>query len=106
MGSNFGDYLFAETFQNAIAEKIGKENVYFFKGYKGRFGVSSFYAKHLKNDKTDYKIKDVDALVYMSGGYFCGNDKTLKDYLVRYLCYFRVGLKCIKKKKPIAVIGL
>ena len=101
-GTNFGDFLFAKIFQDSIGEIVGKENVYW---YKSRYALSSFFEDRLDNHQ-EYDLKDIDALVYISGGYFCGEDYTWKDYVRRYLRYFHIGVKCIIRKIPYAVIGL
>lgn len=100
-GSNFGDFLFAKAFQDYVGNIVGKENVYW---YNSRYAMSDFYASRLNNNRT--ALKNIDALVYISGGYFCGNDKTLKDTIIRYLSYFHIGMRCIAKKIPYAIIGL
>ena len=53
-----------------------------------------------------YKFKDIDALVYIAGGYFCGNDTRYKHYIIRFLSYFLVGLRCIIAKKPYGIFAL
>ena len=101
-GTNFGDFLFAKMFQESVAEKVGFENVYW---YRTRFSMSDFYEKRLNNPNRD-RVKNMDALVYISGGYFCGHDRDVRDRIYRVLRYFIVGLKCIRHKIPYAVIGL
>jgi len=101
-GSNFGDFIFSKMFQAAVGGKVGKDNVYW---YQTWLTYSDFYREHLNNSNT-CDFSDIDALVYISGGYFCGNDKTLKDYVIRYLNYFAIGMKCLRKGIPYAVIGV
>ena len=101
-GTNFGDLLFAKMFQQHISEHIGEENVFW---YSTRFSMSSFFKNSL-NYSREGKTKDMDALVYVSGGYFCGNDKNLRDRIFRVLRYFVVGLKCNFYKIPYCIIGL
>lgn len=101
-GSNFGDFLFSMMFQTTVGNRIGENNVYW---YHTRLTYSAFYRKHLNNSNT-CSFSDIDALVYISGGYFCGNDKKFRDYVIRYLNYFAIGMKCIKKGIPYAVIGV
>jgi polysaccharide pyruvyl transferase WcaK-like protein len=101
-GTNFGDYLFAEMYQNHIANSVGKNNVCW---YENRFAYSDFYKKYLKN-KNKYKLKDIDALVYMPGGYFCGQSTKIKNYLIVFLTYFKIGLKCLRRKIPYAILGM
>ena len=102
-GSNFGDYLFAEIFQNEVEKFIDKENIYW---YDSRYQLSEFYKKHLNYQTKKYKLSEIDALICISGGYFCGADKNIKDYIIRYLRYFRICIKCIHRKIPYIIIGL
>lgn len=101
-GTNFGDYLFAEVFQNYIGKKIGSSNVYW---YKSRFAYSDFFKKNLNNNNK-CKLQELNGLVYISGGYFCGDDHTFRDYIYRFLRYFLIGYRFIITKKPYAIIGL
>ena len=100
--TNFGDFLFAYIFQKEVSEIVGKENVYW---YESPFALSTFFREHL-NYTSHFKLKEIDSLVCISGGYFCGNDKNIKDYIYRYFSYWHICLKCILRKKPIAIIGL
>lgn len=101
-GTNFGDFLFAEAFQQEVSDLIGEDNVYW---YESRYALSDFFKKHLQYDKK-YKFSEIDALICISGGYFCGNDRTIKNYIIRYLMYFHLCIKCILKKIPLAIIGV
>lgn len=101
-GTNFGDFLFAKMFQDKTAERVGLENVYWF---NSRTTYSDFYRTRLKNNNV-CRFSEIDALIYISGGYFGGNDKKFRDYLFRYLNYFHIGLTCLRRKKMYAVIGL
>ena len=100
-GTNFGDFLFAKAFQDYVGTIVGKENVFW---YNSRYTMSKFYADRLNNNIKP--LKQMDALVYISGGYFCGNDKCIKDYIIRYLTYFHLGMQCIFRNIPYAIIGL
>lgn len=101
-GTNFGDFLFAKMFQEHIAEKVGAENVAW---YTSRYAYSAYYRKYLKNSN-QFPLKETDALVYISGGYFGGNDKTFKQFVTRYLSYFDIGIKFALRKKKYAIIGV
>ncbi len=101
-GSNFGDYLFAQLFQDHLSRRLGKENVYW---YRSRYAMSEYYAKRLDNRK-ECDLGEMDALVYISGGYFCGDDANWKDTVRRYLRYFILGDRCIAKKIPYAIVGV
>ena len=102
-GTNFGDFLFAKMFQRHVADIVGEENVFW--NDKGYRTFSEFYAQRL-NYKGRFKLKDIDALVYISGGYFCGDDRCWKDYLFRYLHYFHIGVLCLLRRKPYAIIAV
>ncbi len=101
-GTNFGDYLFAEMYQRCIAERIGFENLAW---YDSRYSYSDFFKKHLKNTNR-FRLRDINALICMPGGYFCGQGTKLKNYVIVYLMYFRIGLKCLRKKIPYAIFGM
>lgn len=101
-GTNFGDYLFAEMYQQRISENIGQENVFWF---DTRYAFSEFFKKHLKNRKK-CKMKDVSAFVYIPGGYFCRQGTKIRDYIIGYLVYHRIGLKCLRRKIPYAILGM
>lgn len=102
MGSNFGDYLYAQMFQDFISLKVGFDNTYF---YKNRLTLSSFFRSKLKNSKR-CRISDADCLVYMPGGYFCGDDTKIRHYIYRFIRYYWVGLCCIIMNKPIIIVGV
>lgn len=101
-GTNFGDFLFAKMFQEHIAEKVGAGNVAWF---TSRYAYSAYYKKYLENSN-QFPLRETDALVYISGGYFGGNDKTLKQLIIRYLSYFSIGVIFALRKMPYAIIGV
>lgn len=101
-GTNFGDFLFAKMFQEHVAQKVGSDNVAW---YTSRHAYGAYYKKYLENNNR-FSLKETDALVYISGGYFGGNDKTFRQFVKRYLSYFSIGVRCALAKKPYAVIGV
>lgn len=101
-GTNFGDFLFAKMFQDRVTRLVGSQNV---RWYKSRYALSEFYSNHL-NYHNNYKLNEIDLLVFISGGYFHGDDKCTKDYILRYLRYFHIGLKCILRRIPYAILGV
>lgn len=101
-GTNFGDFLFAEAFQQEVSKLIGEDNVYW---YESRYSLSDFFKKYLNYNKK-FNLNGIDGLICISGGYFCGNDQTIKNYIIRYLMYFRLCVKCIHKRIPFAIIGI
>lgn len=102
-GTNFGDFLFAKMFQEFVGNIIGHENVYWYN--KGYHSFSPFFSRHL-NYNREFDLSEIDGLVYISGGYFCGDDHTFKDYLIRFLNYFSIGIRCIVKRIPYCIIGV
>lgn len=102
-GTNFGDFLFARMFHDAVSAQVGEENVFW---YESRYCLSDFYKRHLKCRSRKHKLRDIDALICISGGYFCGGDVTLRQYLIRYLRYFHLCMRCILRKIPIAIVGV
>lgn len=102
-GTNFGDFLFARMFQDYVGNIVGKENVYWYDG--GYHAMSDFYAKHLNYDRK-YKLSEIDALVYISGGYLCGNDTCFRDYIIRFLNYFLIGIQCWLRNIPFVFVAV
>lgn len=100
--SNFGDVLFAYKFYNTLLTD----------GYKpifvenGKYGISEFNVKELGYIKTGIDWHKADELVYMSGGYFGDNNRSLISSLRRWDRYFRIGLYFVIKKKPIYIAGI
>lgn len=103
--SNYGDFLFAELFSNALKEN-GME-VEFYSHPK--YGISDYFAKYLcyTPDRKHYKLKarSCDALVYISGGYFLSHKNPLIElrHTIRYLTPAKYFLK---NGKAIYVLGV
>lgn len=102
-GSNFGDFLFAKIFQEETAAIVGENNVLW---YDSRYSLSNYFKEHMKCHSRKHKLSDIDALICISGGYFCGNDTTVRHIVIRYLSYFHLCIRCIIRKIPIAIIGV
>lgn len=103
--SNFGDVLFINIFYKAI-KKNKKLNPIFIG--EGKYSLSDFNRKELKyyNKVSKKEAEHADILVYMSGGYFGDDNKSFIKGLQRYYRYFKIGLKFVKLKKPIVIIGV
>ncbi len=105
--SNYGDYLFAELFGNAI-KKFGAEVEYY---AHPKYGVSDYFAKYLDYipDRTHYKkvMEKCDALVMISGGYFIeplrkrpfAEFRRIQRYLAPAYYFLNAG-------KPIYILGV
>lgn len=105
MGTNFGDFLFADLFYNYVVQIVGEENVAF---YESRFAFSEFFRTHLdyKNKYKKESINEAEILIYIPGGYFGEWISNFRENLYRYLRYFVIGREFIRKKKKIIIIGV
>lgn len=103
--SNFGDFIFAELFSNVLKEN-GIDVEYY---SHPKYGISDFFAKNLGYvpDRRHYKktMKECDALVYISGGYFVSHKKVLIE--LRHTWRFLMPAKYfLKSRKPIYLLGI
>jgi len=105
-GSNFGDCIFADLFYTSLKKSFPNYNIWFYD--KPPYGISDFLRNqinyHYIMREQDYK--DVDLFVFISGGYFGEDDRSLRDSVVRYLRYIKIGKKYAKCGTPIVGIGL
>ena len=103
--SNYGDFLFAAIFSDAL-KKNGFEVEYY---SHPRYGISDFFAKYLaySPDRKHYKtvLKTCDALVYISGGYFLSH-KQLLDEFQHDRRFLTPGMYFMKSGKPIYILGV
>jgi len=104
-GDNFGDCLFANIFYNYL-KSCRDISPYFWRNKK--FGISNFLSQELDYDHTanSVKLKNMDALVYMSGGYFGEREKGIRHTIRRFLRYVKIGLLFAVRKKPIFIVGV
>ncbi|MBP5303930.1 MAG: polysaccharide pyruvyl transferase family protein [Clostridia bacterium] len=105
-GTNFGDCLFATLFYKRLTDAFGKENVWFYD--KKPFGIGQHLRETLSYDKhlSSKEMQKVNALVYISGGYFGDGSKSIKQSMIRYYRYFTLGCRAVTHNKSIAVVGL
>ena len=104
--SNFGDYIFAELFYTYL--ESNNVDTYFYEDPK--YGISDYFKEKLRYSKR-WEIKDIkntDALVFISGGYFCeipGPHSMVAEYkdVMRYM---HIAKKFIHAKKPIYIMGV
>lgn len=104
--SNFGDCIFADLFYNTIKRNLPDDNIWFYD--KPPYGISNYLREQLNYDyiMSDEDYKKVDVLVYISGGYFGEDEKSLKKSIIRYKRYVTLGNKYISRNIPILVVGL
>ncbi len=105
--SNFGDYIFAEIFYNALRD-LGHEVSFF---AHPRYGISDFFARNLgvnpNRDKYKEILKESECLVYISGGYFVEPRKPgFISELKHFNRYMRPARYFMKKGNPIYVLGV
>ena len=103
-GSNFGDFLFAKIFYEELEKNY--HEVYFYDFPK--IGISKFFRKNLNYEKKTSirKLLQMDALVYISGGYFGERKGGVKESIIRFIRYIPIGLLFMKLKKKIYIIGV
>ena len=103
--SNYGDFLFAAIFSNALM-KCGIEVEYY---SHPKYGISDFFANHLgyTPDRLHYRavMKNCDALVYISGGYFLSHKKPMDEF-THTKRFLTPGLFFMKNDKPIYILGI
>ncbi len=101
-GSNFGDILYAQIYNDYIKSFHTTGKVCFWEHF--RFGASK-HLKSLTSIDTEKKLDEVDVLVYMPGGYF-GGGVSIPRIIKQDRRYFRLGRKLLKKKKKILVSAI
>lgn len=103
--SNFGDVLFASIFMQRL-ERNNHVTPYFLE--MPRFGVGDFVRKELNYTRhiTKKEEREADVLVYMSGGYFGDNKKSLIGEFRRWMRYVAYGQYMSKRKKDILICGV
>ncbi len=105
-GSNYGDCLFAKLFYDRLRQEFPDSEIRFFDIKP--FGISEHLRDYLSYEKklSLRQYKQIDALVYISGGYFGEGKKTLIGSLIRIARYFLLGYYYLAKGKPVFVIGV
>lgn len=100
-GSNFGDTMFGIMFYEYIHLRYPEIEIYYTK-------VSDYFNTWQKNSKTvDSEWKDIDGLIFISGGYFGDSpSESYKNSFFRFMNYVRFGLRAKLKKIPVAIIGI
>ena len=103
--SNFGDVLFASIVFKRLSSVEGID-AYFFEF--PRFGVGEFVRKEISYSKR-ISLKNAlacEKFVYMPGGYFGDDRKSLRKALKRYFRYVCIGSWFRKHNKVIIISGL
>lgn len=103
--SNFGDVLFASLFYNRLSKDESRD-VYFVEAPE--YGVGEFVRNEIQYKKhiSWKKMISADVLVYMSGGYFGDDKKSVRLSIRRFFRYTIIGLIFIIRNKTIVVSGV
>lgn len=104
--SNFGDILFAKLFYNRLLQKHDKDDIILYETAINP--VSSFCRKEL-NYKKHFQIRDLkeaDALLYISGGYFSNVFENIPTKVLWHLRYAFPGIYFANHNKRIFVVGV
>ena len=101
-GSNFGDCLYAQIYNEYIKSIRPNDGVFFWE--HPMFGAGA-HLKTLSNIETTKDLDKMDALVYMPGGYF-GEGPTRYRRVKQHLRYFRLGHRMIARKKAVLVSAI
>ena len=105
--SNYGDYIFAELFMDALKTK-GHEVLFY---SHPKYGISDYFAKYLRvaPDRRNYKkdLKLIDCFIFISGGYFVEPRKpgVLSEYK-HYCRYLKPAMSLLRCGKPIYILGV
>ncbi len=99
-GTNFGDFLFAKLFEETIKKENKDVKLYF-------THASDFFENKLKLRVATWKeLFKMDALIYMSGGFFGQSpNESLKESMIGFKIYYISGIITALRHKPIAIIG-
>ena len=100
-GSNFGDTMFGIMFFRYIKQRYPDIKIYFTR-------ISDYFKSCQENSEiVNCKWKEVDGLIFISGGYFGDSpNENYKNSYFRFMNYIRFGICAKQKKIPIAVIGV
>lgn len=101
-GSNFGDCLYAQIY-NEYIKGLGQNIEPYF--WSNRIWGASEHLKSLSDIKTTNKLSDIDLLLYMPGGYF-GDAPTAYRRIKLYFRYLKIAESFIKSKKNIIISGV
>mgnify|MGYP001773079491 CR=1 FL=1 len=100
-GSNFGDTMFGLMFYQYIKQRYPDIKIYFTR-------ISDYFKNCQENSETlDCSWKEVDGLIFISGGYFGDSpNENYRNSYFRFMNYIRFGICAKRRKIPIAVIGV
>ena len=102
--SNFGDCLFVDLYYRTIKSIEGITPIF----VEGRYGISEFNRREINYERhiSEKLQNEADGLIYIAGGYFGDDNSPWIMSIRRWLRYFRIGEKYIRKGRPILVSGV
>lgn len=104
--SNFGDVLFCDLFFKEIKENLPEWNPIF--AEFPYYGVGDFVRKETLYDSHYSLLTQLkaDAFIFISGGYFGDNKKSVRLSFRRFFRYALIGGVMTLLKKPVLVLGV
>ena len=104
--SNFGDVLFAKLFYEKLKKEYPESDILL---YETPFNKVSDFCRTELGYRRKFRLSDLknaDAAVYISGGYFSNSFEGLIDKLLWHIRYALPGKIMAKRKKEIYVCGV
>lgn len=98
--SNYGDFIYA----NMVFNYLNRKNI-----NVCLYQPSPYFCKYLPHYDNIHKfsISELDALVYLPGGYFGeGHNASFKENLIQFFRFLPVGIFAAFKNKPIAILAI
>ena len=104
--SNFGDILFAKMFYNELLKSYDKEDIFLYETLVNK--VSDFCKRELSysNEFSIKDMKNIDKLIYISGGYFSNSFEDRFTKILWHIRYALPGIYFSNHKKDIYVVGV
>lgn len=111
IGTNFGDCLLAQIFYKVCKENYTGTTLFYDNKFlikSEQFELSPFYKRVLDyHENCGFRdVLDCSGIIFMAGGYFGETGNGLKEALVRYYRYIKLGIYAIIFRKPIGIIGI
>lgn len=104
--ANFGDLLFSKLFYEELLKKHDKSDIYIYETPVCKLNEACRKELSYENHFRLSMLKDMDALVYISGGYFDVRKTSHKAHFDWYMKYALPGEYMAKHGKKIYVLGV
>ena len=108
--SNFGDVLFVKMFYQSVKAHgdiptFVSNGIYRISDFNIKEINNSYKSELIKLEKLE-SIKKADMLLFISGGYFGDNERSIIASFRRWFRYFYIGLYFVIRKKDIYILGV